>query len=110
MRGPRLLLVGLAIGVGIAISRPAAAENVLRFTGKDGLAATMDPHAYASEDNKGATYQVYEALLDVDSNAAASCAGRAGRAAGRGLQPRGEAVVATSADAAGGDRFVSQRR
>jgi peptide/nickel transport system substrate-binding protein len=43
---------------------------VLRFTGKDAWAATMDPHAYAIEDNKGATYQVYEALLDVDSNLA----------------------------------------
>ncbi len=30
----------------------------------------MDPHAYADEDNKGATYQVYEALLDIDSNLA----------------------------------------
>jgi peptide/nickel transport system substrate-binding protein len=70
MRGPRSLLIGLAIGVTIAISGPAAAENVLRFTGKDAWAATMDPHAYAVEDNKGATYQVYEALLDVDSNLA----------------------------------------
>ena len=30
----------------------------------------MDPHADAIEENKGATYQVYEALLDVDSNLA----------------------------------------
>jgi peptide/nickel transport system substrate-binding protein len=54
----------------IACAGPAAAENVLRFTGKDARAATMDPHSYALEDNKGATYQVYEALLDVDSNLA----------------------------------------
>jgi peptide/nickel transport system substrate-binding protein len=54
----------------IAGASPAAAENVLRFTGKDDWAATMDPHSYAIEDNKGATYQVYEALLDVDSNLA----------------------------------------
>ena len=27
-------------------------------------------HSYADEDNKGATYQVYEALLDIDSNLA----------------------------------------
>ena len=43
---------------------------MLRFTGKDAGAATMDPHSYAIEENKGATYQVYEALLDVDSNLA----------------------------------------
>jgi peptide/nickel transport system substrate-binding protein len=42
----------------------------LRFTGKDAWAATMDPHSFSDEDNKGATYQVYEALLDVDSNLA----------------------------------------
>ena len=30
----------------------------------------MDPHANASKDNKAATKQVYEALLDVDSNLA----------------------------------------
>ena len=30
----------------------------------------MDPHAYADKDNKAATKQVYEALLDVDSNLA----------------------------------------
>ena len=60
----------LAAALCIACVGPAAAENVLRFTGKDAWAATMDPHAYASEDNKGATYQVYEALLDVDSNLA----------------------------------------
>ncbi len=59
-----------ALAIAISVSGPAAAENVLRFTGKDAWAATMDPHAYAIEDNKGATYQVYEALLDVDSNLA----------------------------------------
>jgi peptide/nickel transport system substrate-binding protein len=54
----------------IAGAHPATAENVLRFTGKNARAATMDPHSYIDEDNKGATYQVYEALLDVDSNLA----------------------------------------
>jgi peptide/nickel transport system substrate-binding protein len=63
-------IAALAIGIAISASAPAAAENVLRFTGKDALAATMDPHSYALEDNKGATYQVYEALLDVDSSLA----------------------------------------
>jgi peptide/nickel transport system substrate-binding protein len=60
----------LAAALLIACTGPAAAENVLRFTGKDARAATMDPHSYISEDNKGATYQVYEALLDIDSNLA----------------------------------------
>jgi peptide/nickel transport system substrate-binding protein len=64
------LVAGLAAGLLITSTDPVAAENVLRFTGKDAWAATMDPHAYAIEDNKGATYQVYEALLDVDSNLA----------------------------------------
>jgi peptide/nickel transport system substrate-binding protein len=70
MRGRRALFAGLTIGIALCAVGPAAAENVLRFTGKDARAATMDPHSYINEDNKGATYQVYEALLDVDSNLA----------------------------------------
>jgi peptide/nickel transport system substrate-binding protein len=70
MSGSRSLLAGLTMVAALAIAGPAAAENVLRFTGKDAWTATMDPHAYSSGDNKGATYQVYEALLDVDSNLA----------------------------------------
>ena len=49
---------------------PAAAENVLRFTGISGGAVTIDPHAYVASHNKVATKQVYEALLDIDSNLA----------------------------------------
>jgi peptide/nickel transport system substrate-binding protein len=64
------LFAGLTIVAALAAAGPAAAENVLRFTGKDAWAATMDPHSFSDEDNKGATYQVYEALLDVDSNLA----------------------------------------
>ena len=60
----------LAAALCIACTGPAAAENVLRFRGMDATASTMDPHAYADKDNKGATKQVYEALLDVDSNLA----------------------------------------
>jgi peptide/nickel transport system substrate-binding protein len=63
-------IAALAIGFTIAISSQAAAENVLRFMGADATAATMDPHAYSNKDNKEATKQVYEALLDVDSNLA----------------------------------------
>jgi hypothetical protein len=42
---------GLTIVAALAAAGPAAAENVLRFSGKDAWAATMDPHAYAVEDN-----------------------------------------------------------
>ena len=68
MSGSRSLFAGLTVLAALAIAGPTAAENVLRFTGKDAWAATMDPHAYSIEDNKGATYQVYEALLDIDSS------------------------------------------
>ena len=70
MRCYRAFFAGLTIVAWLAAAGPAAAENVLRFTGKDALAATMDPHSYGLEDNKGAVYQIYEALLDVDSNLA----------------------------------------
>jgi peptide/nickel transport system substrate-binding protein len=70
MSGSRSLFAGLTVLAALAVAGPAAAENVLRFSGKDSWAATMDPHSYSIEDNKGATYQVYEALLDIDSNLA----------------------------------------
>ena len=48
---------------------PAAAENVLRFTSHGGGANnTFDPHSWFWTQNRTATEQVYEALLDVDSN------------------------------------------
>jgi peptide/nickel transport system substrate-binding protein len=59
---------GLTIVAGLVAAGPAAAENVLRFIGADATASTMDPHANATKDNKAATKQVYEQLLDVDSN------------------------------------------
>ena len=37
-------IAALAISVTISLSGPAAAENVLRFTGTAGGAAIMDPH------------------------------------------------------------------
>ena len=67
MRNSRSLIVGLTIAVAL-VAGPAAAENMLRFTGADATASTMDPHALALKDNKAATKQVYEALLDIDSN------------------------------------------
>jgi peptide/nickel transport system substrate-binding protein len=63
-------IAALAIGITISAGRPAVAENVLRFMGTDATASTMDPHANADKDNKAATKQVYEQLLDVDSNLA----------------------------------------
>jgi peptide/nickel transport system substrate-binding protein len=70
MHGPTSLLIGLALGVMIAISGPAAAENVLRFASFSGGAVSMDPHSYVTRYNSVATKQIYEALLDVDSNLA----------------------------------------
>jgi peptide/nickel transport system substrate-binding protein len=57
----------LALGLFIACTDPAAAENVLRFVGFSGGALTLDPHSYYDTPNRAATAQVYEALLDVDS-------------------------------------------
>jgi RNA polymerase sigma factor (sigma-70 family) len=60
----------LAAVLFITFAPPAAAENVLRFTGIAGGAVTMDPHSYGPGHNRVATKQVYEALLDIDSNLA----------------------------------------
>jgi peptide/nickel transport system substrate-binding protein len=70
MAKPSALLPGLAILSAVIIAGPAAAENVVRFTGMDAGAGTLDPHVTTDPDNKGATRQVYEALLDIDSNLA----------------------------------------
>jgi peptide/nickel transport system substrate-binding protein len=63
-------IAALAIGIAISLSSPAAAENVLRFTSIAGGAATMDPHSLYEAENRVATAQVYEALIDIDSNLA----------------------------------------
>ena len=55
MRGSRSLIAGLTIGIALAVAGPAAAENVLRFTGISGGAVTMDPHSYVASHNKVAT-------------------------------------------------------
>jgi peptide/nickel transport system substrate-binding protein len=60
----------LAAALSIACTGPAAAENVLRFTGLAGGAVTMDPHSRWVIPDRTATQQVYEALLDIDSNLA----------------------------------------
>jgi peptide/nickel transport system substrate-binding protein len=68
MRKLHCLTVGLTLLLGCAGS--AAAENVLRFTGTSGGPVTMDPHSFLPKYNQEATKQVYEALLDIDSNLA----------------------------------------
>jgi hypothetical protein len=40
-------VTALAIGMATTLSGPAAAENVLRFTGMDSGTAIMDPHSTA---------------------------------------------------------------
>jgi hypothetical protein len=62
----------------LACAGPAAAENVLRFTGLQSGATTMDPHSRWDPDNRLAVVQVYEALLDIDSNLAIVPAARPG--------------------------------
>jgi peptide/nickel transport system substrate-binding protein len=63
-------LTVLAIGIVLSVAGSAAAENVLRFKGFLATAGTMDPHSWSASENQGAIKQVYEALLDVDSNLA----------------------------------------
>ena len=68
MRNFRGALIGL-IATAI-LAGPAAAENVLRFTIGIGGAVTMDPHSRWNAIERPALQQVYEALLDIDSNLA----------------------------------------
>ena len=63
-------IAALALGITISLSSPAAAENVLRFTSANGGAVTMDPHSSGLIADRAATMQVYEQLLDIDSNLA----------------------------------------
>jgi peptide/nickel transport system substrate-binding protein len=70
MSGCKSLFAGLIVGIALSVTGPAAAENVLRFASFSGGAVTMDPHSYITRYNSVATKQVYEALLDIDSNVA----------------------------------------
>jgi peptide/nickel transport system substrate-binding protein len=63
-------IAALAIGIATSLSGSANAENVLRFTSIAGGAATMDPHSLYEAENRVASEQVYEALIDIDSNLA----------------------------------------
>jgi peptide/nickel transport system substrate-binding protein len=62
--------VWLAAALLITCASSAAAENVLRFTSGSGGAVTMDPHSRWIDASRAANMQVYEALLDIESNLA----------------------------------------
>ena len=67
MRAVESTTIALALVAGLTNPSPATSGEILRFSGKDAGAATLDPHASGLEDDKVATKQVYEALVDVDS-------------------------------------------
>jgi peptide/nickel transport system substrate-binding protein len=63
------VISAFALSAGCLIfAGPAAAENVLRFASLSGGAVTIDPHSRDTTGNNIATKQVYEPLLDIDSN------------------------------------------
>lgn len=63
------LVVNLVVlTTGLAVVGADAPENVLRFGYASGSAQTFDAHSWFWIHNRTATEQVYEALLDVDSN------------------------------------------
>ena len=67
----RLRRWSLGLVLLIAGAGPAAAENVLRFTGLDSGAAIMDPHSSAwPRETRWPRSRSMRPLLDVDSNLA----------------------------------------
>ena len=60
-------LLGLVFAFAILNPAPVAAENVLRWASASG-ALTADPHAYDEIPTHAQLAQVYERLLDFDSN------------------------------------------
>jgi peptide/nickel transport system substrate-binding protein len=67
MTSLKATIAALAVGLTAAISGPAAAENVLRWASASG-ALTIDPHAYDDTPTHAQVAQVYERLLDFDSD------------------------------------------
>jgi peptide/nickel transport system substrate-binding protein len=65
----RSLAISIVLAVALT-SWSAAAENVLRYTSVSGGSVTMDPHSSGLIADRAATMQVYEQLLDIDSNLA----------------------------------------
>jgi peptide/nickel transport system substrate-binding protein len=60
-------IAALAIGIVISLAGPARAENVLRWASVSG-ALTIDPHAYDENPTLAQHRQIYEHLIQVDSN------------------------------------------
>ena len=54
MSGSRSLFAGLTVLAALAVAGPAAAENVLRFTGGRRRVPRWIPIRYVDEGNKGA--------------------------------------------------------
>jgi peptide/nickel transport system substrate-binding protein len=67
MRGSSSFIAGLTIGFVLAVTGPAAAENVLRWVSAGG-AATADPHALDALSSVAQFVQFYEQLIQYDSN------------------------------------------
>lgn len=63
----RATIAGLAIGITVAISDPVVGQNVLRWASVGG-ALTFDPHAVAEVPSWAQHNQVYEQLLNIDSD------------------------------------------
>jgi peptide/nickel transport system substrate-binding protein len=66
----RLQSLAAALALLLVVAGSAAAENVVRFTSSSGGAVAMDPHSRWVNADRAATQQVYEGLLDIDSNLA----------------------------------------
>jgi peptide/nickel transport system substrate-binding protein len=67
MSGFRTVVAGLAIGIALAGSGPAAAENVLRWGNADD-AKTADPHSYSDIESDSVLQQIYDTLVALDSD------------------------------------------
>jgi peptide/nickel transport system substrate-binding protein len=60
-------IAALAIGIVISLAGPASAENVLRWASAGG-ALTADPHAYDESPTSAQHRQIYEQLIQLDSD------------------------------------------
>ena len=74
MSGSRLWFAWVVTGIALAVTGPAAAENVLRWASAGG-ALTADPHGYDDQQTFAQFRQVYEPLVGLDSNLDLATAG-----------------------------------